>query len=130
MWGCGKKTPPFLPKKEFPFKIGELKGEWINGDLFLKGGIRGPLEPKTAVGRVTGGRIYYARYSIENPPCEGCPIPYQGYREFGPDSITTEGLFLKVPLKLKKEIGFFKIHLFGPEGVLGPPSNRVRMATE
>ncbi len=127
---CGKKGPPFVPRKEFSVKIVDLKGEWVKGDLFLKGDIHRPMEPEKAVGPVKGCRVYYARYTLEDSPCAGCPIEYQGYYELGPEVITAEGFFCKVPGEIKRQISFFKVHLTGPEGVVGPPSNRVRVVME
>ncbi len=124
---CGKKTPPFLPKKEFSAKVANLRGEWVKGNILLKGDISGLKKPKRALGQIKGARVYYGQYPLKTPPCDGCPIEYHGDHEFGAEVITEEGFFCKVPVEKKGQIIFLKVHLFGPEGAMGPPSNRVKV---
>ena len=127
---CGKKGPPFLPHREFSVRVFDLKGEWVRGDFFLKGNIKGPMGQKKAVDVVKGCRVYYARYPFENPPCDGCPVTYHGYHEFGREVITPDGFLCKVPGTLKGQIHFFKVHLIGPDDSVGPSSNRVQVAVK
>lgn len=127
---CGKKGPPFLPHEEFSVRVLDLKGEWVRGDFFLKGDIRDLKGQKKAVDMVTGCRVYYGRYPFENPPCDGCPITYQGYHEFGREVITGEGFFCKMPGTIKGQIHFFKVHLIGPDDSVGPSSDSIRVAVK
>ena len=127
---CGKKGPPFLPQKAFPVKVTELRGERDNGFILLKGNIQGVKGQKKDRDLVKGCQVFYGKYPLENPPCEDCPIEYQGYHEFGKEVIRGEGFFCRVPGKSEGQIYFFKVHLIGPERVVGPPSNRVRVVVE
>lgn len=124
---CGKKAPPFLPKKTFSLKVSDLKGEWKEGYIFLKGGIDDPGGGKEALSEVEGARVYYAQYPLKNPPCETCPIKYQGYHGFGPEVIEEGGFSCRVPGKVKGQIYFFKVHLIGKDGSMGPTSERIRL---
>lgn len=128
--GCGKKGPPFLKEEEFQAGVRDLKGEWVSGDFFLKGTVYGPGGPIEALDLVKGCRIYYVRYPIQNPPCEGCPIDFQSYYEFGPEVIGGAGFRSRVPGEMKGRINFFEVRLLGPGGAIGPPSNRVRVPVE
>ena len=127
---CGKKAPPFLPKKEFSAKVVNLRGERVNGYIFLKGDVNGLEGPKEAMEQVRGCRVYYAQYPLKDPPCDGCPIEYHGHHTFGPEVITEEGFFCRVPGKIKGQIYFFKVDLIGPDETVGPPSERVKVVVE
>jgi len=127
---CGKKEPPFLPQKAFSVSVVDLKGEWGEGYIFLSGKINDPVEPKEAMTVVKGCRVYYGQYPLDNPPCAGCPIKYHGYHGFGPEVITEKGFFCKVPGKRKEHIYYFEVKLVGPDGNLGPSSNRVKVSVE
>ena len=130
---CGKKGSPFLHREEFSVRVVDLKAEWVKEYVFLKGKISGPgglLGPKQAMDLVKGAKVYYGQYPLENPPCAGCPIKYHGFHGFGPEVLTEKGFLCKVPGKKKGEIYFFKVHLIGPEGAVGPTSERVRVVLE
>ena len=124
---CGKKTPPFLPKKEFSAKVANLSGDWVEGNILLKGDISGLKKQKRSPKQIKGSRVYYGQYPLETPPCDSCPIEYHGYHGFGSEVITDEGFSCKVPVEKKGQIHFLKVHLIGPEGAMGPPSNRVKI---
>ena len=127
---CGKKRPPFLPQKKFSVKVADLKGEWAEGYFTLKGHIIGLKGPKKADDLIKGSRVYYGEYPLHDPPCDTCPIEYHGYHEFGPEVITEEGFFCRVPGKVRGRLYYFKVHLIGSEGAVGPSSNRVRVTVE
>ena len=129
-WACGLKRPPTLPQKAFTIKVINLRSEWIEEDLFLKADINGFEEADPEAGLVRGCRVYYRQYPLENPPCTGCPIDYAGYHEFGPEVVTAKGFSCRMPEMVKGEIYFFKVHLIGPDGAVGPPSNRIRVDVE
>ena len=127
---CGKKAPPFLPKQEFSLKITNLRGEWVDGVVLLRGDISGPSGSIKATDLIQGCRVHYGQYPLKNPPCGGCPIQYGGFHEFGPEVVTDGGLLCKVPAKMKQQIYFYKVHLVGPDSTVGPPSNRIRLDVE
>jgi len=131
--GCGKKDPPFLPQKEFPLEVVDLKADWINSYIFLNGKIKGPdglIGTKKAKDLIKGSRVYYAQYTLKDPPCAGCPVEYHGHHGFGPEVITEEGFFCKVPGKRRGQIYFFRVHLIGQGETVGPPSDKIRVVVE
>ena len=128
---CGKKAGPFLPnKKAFSGKVANLSGEWQEGYVVLKGDIETPGGDKANKERVEACRVYYGQYPLDSPPCETCPIKYQGYHSFGPEVARDGGFFCKVPGKFKGQIYFFKVHLIGKDGSMGPPSDRVKIVID
>jgi hypothetical protein len=125
MPSCGKKGPPFLPKKPFDAGVMNLQGQQRAGFVFLEGQVVGTGDK----GSVQGARVDYARYPLGEPPCEGCPIEYRGYHRFGPEVVTGTGFGCELPLE-RQEIYYFKVHLLGPDDAVGPPSNTVRVVVE
>ena len=124
---CGKKGDPTIPQKGFSAGVRDLAGAWDGNFIVLRGALEGVSGPADARDRVQGCRVYYGAYDPEEPPCEDCPVRYHGYHEFGVEVITGEGFDCNVPGKLRDTLYFFKVHLIGPEGQLGPPSNRIRV---
>ena len=120
---CGKKGDPFLPQKEVSAKVTDLRGEREAGNILLRGEISGPKG-------VQGAKVYYAQFPLEDPPCEGCPIEYQGHRSFGAEVITEEGFSCALPVKVKGQVYFFRVSLIGPGGRMGPPSETVKVVVE
>ena len=127
---CGKKGPPFLSKEELSAKVIDLTGEWVKGEILLKGNISSPQGAKEARNLTRGSRVYYAQYPLESPPCAGCPIEFHGYYTFGEEVITEEGFFCRVPGEIHGKVCFFKVNLIGAEGAIGPPSNTVRVVVD
>jgi hypothetical protein len=82
------------------------------------------------MGPAQGCRVYYAQYPLDNAPCAGCPIEYHGYQEFGPEVITEQGFFCKVPAEISGQVYFLKVRLIGPEQTEGPSSDTVRVMVE
>jgi len=122
--GCGKKGPPFLPGKSFDVQVSALKAQWDGSYFLLSGRISDTEKAKETV---SGCRVYFGRYPLENPPCETCPVEFHGYHGFGPEVIQEDGFFCRVPGKMKGEVYFFKVNLISTEGTLGPASNQVRI---
>lgn len=122
---CGKKGPPFLPQKTFGAKVVNLQAKYQNGALVLKGqvqGLNGIESPET---QVSGCRVYYVQYPLENKPCSGCPIEFRDHRQFGPEIINKEGFVCQIPDIQIGQIYYFKVLLIGPDGYLGPVSERI-----
>ena len=125
---CGKKAPPSAPQNTFNVSVANLRGEWIGENLFLIGELRGVPKGKKAKSLIQGGRVYYGKYPMDNPPCDDCPISYQGYDDYGPEVIIDNGFSCRMTEEFKKgQITFYKVHLIGPNGSIGPPSDRVRV---
>jgi len=125
--GCGKKGDPTLPQKGFSAAVRALAGDWDGNFIVLHGAVEGLSSPAEARERVQGCRVYYGAYDPAEPPCEDCPVRYHGYHEFGVEVITADGFSCKVPGKVRDTLYFFKVHLIGPDGELGPPSNRTKV---
>lgn len=121
--GCGKKGDPFIPQKEASARITDLRGERQRGNILLRGDISNPKD-------VGGARVYYAQYPLENPPCEGCPIEYQGHHSFGAEVVTEGGFLCRVPIKVQGGVYFLRVNLIGPDGRVGPPSEMVKVVVE
>ena len=124
---CGKKTNPTLPQKSTNAKVVDLKGAWQGGYVELKGSVSGSSGPDSAA---TGARVHYAVYPESDPPCDGCPIEFQGFHTYGSEVIREGRFFCKVPGALKGNIYYFEVQLTGDKGSLGPLSNRVRVLVE
>ena len=126
---CGKKGPPFLPKKAHPPRVEQLKGEWINGLVVLKGQVIAPANRKWNPSDITGCMVYHARYALGRTPCEGCPIKF-GEPKYLKGDVIKKGLFYCEISGVKKDlIHFFKISLVGRKGAVGPPSNIVKLTS-
>ncbi|MCG6878161.1 MAG: hypothetical protein LJE96_03275 [Deltaproteobacteria bacterium] len=126
--GCGRKAPPFIPEQK-PFKasIHQLQGNWKDKSLALKGPVQGE---DASLSRTTGCRVYYVWYSLEAPPCEGCPIEMKSYRDVTGE-ISSDGQFeCFVPAFREKGICFVMVRLMEKEGRLGPESNRIKLISD
>jgi hypothetical protein len=125
---CGEKKPPFLPEVSIPLKVKGLQGKWEKGTVTFTGEIVPTPKEKEYTREVTGCRIYYARYPVDRPPCEGCPIDYTGYKEIEGGVVKERRFHCQVPFKRKEGVYFFQIRLIGPKGAIGPPSERVKLS--
>jgi hypothetical protein len=127
---CGKKAPPFLSENDFHAGVNHLSGEWDEGEILLKGPISPPLESGKDADIIRGARIYYAQYPLENAPCDDCPIEFHGFDTLDQEVIIEGDFRYCVPGKEQGNVYFFKVHLMGAEGTMGPPSNTVRIIVE
>lgn len=125
--GCGKKGPPFLPEKSFHVQVSTLRAEWDGNYFLLSGRLSHPEKAREVV---SGCRVYFGRYPLEDPPCETCPVEFHGYHGFGPEVIQEGDFFCRVPGKMRGQVYFFKVHLISAEGTLGPASNQVKIAVK
>lgn len=124
---CGKKGNPVLIQERFDARVADLKADQEESSVLLRGDV---LIPENEANRVTGSRVYLAQYPFESPPCEGCPIEYQGYRAFGPEVIQDKRFFCRIPDIRRNQVYFFKAALVGPGGVQGPSSDFVRVTVQ
>ena len=126
--GCGRKGPPFIPAQQ-PFRVGihQLRGNWKDKSLALEGLVQGD---KASLSQTTGCRIYYVWYSLATPPCEGCPIEMESYRDVTGDIISDGKFECLVPVFREKGICFVMVRLMEKEGRLGPESNRIKLISE
>jgi len=124
---CGVKGDPFLPQEITNVRVADLKGAWQEGYIELKGGIPDSSGPDSTV---TGSRVHYAIYPVAEPPCDGCPIEFQGFHTYGPEVVREGQFFCKIPGAVKGNIYYFEVQLAGAKGGLGPPSNRAKVVVE
>jgi hypothetical protein len=113
-----------LAQKSFDSRVVSLTASWQEPFFLLRGDIQG-LEKDAE--NVKGCRVYFAEYPSDNPPCDGCPIEYQDYGSFGPEVVRENKLFCRISGMGRNHIYFFKVHLVGPKGVLGPSSDSVKV---
>ncbi len=124
---CGKKGDPFLPQESTNARVVDLKGAWQGGYIELKGSLAASSGRDSTV---TGSRIHYAIYPVGEPPCDGCPIEYQGFHTYGPEVLREGQFFCKIPGAMKGNIYYFEVQLAGAKGGLGPPSNRTKVLVD
>ena len=127
---CGRKAPPFVPKERVNLRVTQLKGEWKKGDVVLKGRVAVPQGGEKEISSITGCRIYHARFSPGNPPCETCPINYKVYYEIEEVVIKGKRFSCRLQKERKKGVHFFEVRLIGRRGALGPSSNRVKFTID
>ena len=127
---CGMKGPPFFSQSTFSTGVNNLTGEWDKGEILLKGSILPPLESGETADLVKGARIYYAQYSPEEAPCAECPVAFHGYDTLDQEVIIEGDFLCRMPGKDQGKVYFFKVHLIGAEGAMGPPSNTVKIVVE
>jgi len=120
---CGKKGDPFLPAREPANMVSGLEGTWNGENVLLTGRVKEPSKVREG----EGFRVYYAVYPLDDPPCDGCPIEYQGYQPFGREAVTGDVFSFAMPEIRRGNIYYFEVRVIGPDGSPGPPSKRVRV---
>ena len=125
--GCGKKGPPFLPEKKLTVRVDRLTGKWEDGQVRLKGYIKGDDKKGSDIASC---RIYHAWYPADNPPCEGCPIEMTGFNKTMEMEVSGDQFTCDIPGVEKKGIWFFEVRLIGSNGAAGPPSERIKLNIE
>lgn len=129
-FGCGRKSPPFLPEKDFPYTVMQLQVERETGNIALKGTVSSINGRGTDRAEIKGCRIYHAWYAPYDSPCEGCPVNYSVYQDVEGEFITEGGFYCRIPMEAKKGIHFFKVSLISRNSAVGPPSNQARFAVD
>jgi len=124
---CGKKGDPFLPQESTNARVDNLKGEWQGGYIELRGSVADSSGPDSTI---TGARVHYAVYPLDEAPCDGCPIEYQGFHTFGSEAVREGRFFCKIPGAVRDNVYFFEVQLAGAKGGLGPPSNQAKVVVE
>ena len=122
-FGCGKKGPPFLPAHPVPPRVDNLRVAWKEGTVTLEGTVKGEgLEE-----RITGCRVFSVWYSKDDAPCETCPIEMKTFQEIQGKVVV--GTTFKCEMEKKKQAGitYFQVKLLGRGGVVGPPSDMVKI---
>jgi hypothetical protein len=124
---CGRKGAPFLPQEGTNARVVDLRGAWQEGYIDLRGNIRGASDAESTV---TGARVNYAIYPVDEAPCDGCPIDFTGVHTFGPEAVQEGRFFCRIPGVVKGNIYYFEVQLAGPKGGLGPVSDQVKVAVQ
>ena len=123
---CGRKTTLYVPRHKLPFRVIYPEAEKRNGIWIIEGDIAGEKKGYR-LSDIIGCRIYYSRYSFENPPCEGCPIYLGRSKEIKKRVIKDGRFFLRLPWIKKSGIYFFRIRLLGKGNSIGPPSELIKI---
>ena len=123
-FGCGKKGPPFLPESPVPPRVDNLQISWKNGIVTLEGSIKGGDLNED---HIIGCRVFSVWYSIDNPPCETCPVEMNSFQEIQGKVI--DGTRFRCEMEKGKRTGitYFQVRLIGKGGRDGLPSNRVKV---
>jgi predicted small lipoprotein YifL len=124
---CGRKGAPFLPQESTNARVINLRGAWQEGYIDLKGSILGASDAESTL---TGARVNYAIYPVDEAPCDGCPIDYKGFHTFGPEAVQQGQFFCRIPEVVKGNIYYFEVELAGPKGGLGPASDQVKVVVQ
>jgi len=127
---CGKKGPPFIPKKQVPHRVKELKGQWIKDKALLEGKVSKPAKSDSHDQEIIGCKVYYAWYSKNSAPCEDCPIDLRELKTIEGDVVKGRRFKCTVPDIRKKGIHFFRVRLLRDDGESGSFSNRVKLVSE
>ncbi len=126
--GCGRKSPPFLSgQKKVTVGVDQLQGDWMKQSLVLKGLIRGDKPSRSLI---TGCRVYYVWYPLDQPPCEGCPIDMASFRDITDQTIKNDQFECRLPAFKQKGICFVMVRIMEKEGLLGPESNRIKLISD
>jgi hypothetical protein len=129
-FSCGRKAPPFIPKERVHLRVTQLKGEWAKSGVVLKGRVAVPQGGEKEISQITGCRVYHARFSLGNPPCETCPIQYKTYTEIEGEVIQGDRFSSRLKKEKKKGVHFFEVRLISRRGSPGPSSNRVKLTID
>ncbi len=123
---CGKKGRLTLPEKRLPFRVCFMESEIRYGRVFIKGKIVGK-EERFKLSDIIGCRVYYEKYSFENPPCVLCPKYYIKFKEVK-GKVSEGRLFMcELPWIKKRGIYYIKVRLLGKGNAIGPDSEEVRI---
>ena len=127
-FGCGRKGPPFISEqKDLTVKVDQLEGAWKDKSLELKGLVQGD---DTSLVLITGCRVYYVWYSLDRPPCEGCPIEMRNFRDITDQIISDDQFECRLPAFKQKGICFVMVRIMEKGGRLGPPSGRIKLISD
>ncbi len=126
--GCGRKGPPFISQqKDLTVRVDQLEGVWKDKSLALKGLIQGD---DASLAIITGCRVHYVWYSLDRPPCEGCPIDMTNFRDITDQIISDDQFECRLPAFRQKGICFVMVRIMGKEGRLGPASSRIKLISD
>lgn len=121
---CGKKGPPFIAEKSFPLRVEALKGVADSGRIILAGAVPGA---KAGSLDVSGCTVYHVRYSLDAPPCEGCPVKLTKLKTVRGEVVSGDRFRCEIPEVNDPGIHFFRVRLRGGEEIEGPPSERIKV---
>ncbi|MCD6294762.1 MAG: hypothetical protein J7M20_07530 [Deltaproteobacteria bacterium] len=121
--GCGRKGSPFISQqKDLTVRVDQLEGVWKDKSLALKGLIQGD-----DASIITGCRVHYVWYSLDRPPCEGCPIDMTNFRDITDQIISDDRFECRLPAFRQKGICFVMVRIMEKGGRLGPASGRIKL---
>jgi len=126
--GCGVKGSPFIAQqKALTVRVDQLEGAWKDKSLVLKGLVQGD---NASLALIAGCRVYYVWYSLDRPPCEGCPIEMKNFRDVADQIIIDDQFECRLPAFKQKGICFVMVRFMEKEGRLGPASGRIKLISD
>jgi hypothetical protein len=126
--GCGRKSSPFLSaQKNVTVRLDQLRGSWKDQALVLNGLVQGDDASNSLI---TGCRVYYVWYPLDQPPCDGCPIEMASFRDIADQIIKNDQFECRLPAFQQKGICFVRVRLMEKEGLLGPESSRIKLISD
>ncbi len=125
---CGKKGPPSWSVREVPVRVAPLNVVQEPDGLYLRGLVTGAEGPDAF--DIMGCRIFRAFYSLNDPPCEGCPKDYRFLKEIQGDWVPGRNFSCRVSASPEPGIHFFRVRLLVKTGGLGPFSDAAEISLE
>ncbi len=123
---CGRKTTLYVPRHKLPFRVIYPEAKRKDGIWVIEGEISG-RKKGYSLSDIVGCKIYYSRYSFENPPCEECPVYLGRSKEIRKNVIRDGKFFLELPWVKKEGIYFLRIRLLGNGNSIGPASEIIKI---
>lgn len=116
-----------MPEYPVPPRVDNLQISWQEGIVVLEGTVKAEDPGKD---HITGCRVFSAWYSLDNLPCETCPVEMNSFQEI--QGKVVEGTKFRCEIAKRPQVGvtYFQVRLIGRGGRDGPPSDRVRIYHE
>ena len=78
---CGKKGPLVYVVQKLEMQVKQLSATLDGGRIHLQGTVTGMDSLSEKDFANIGCKVFLALYPLNSPPCEGCPLKYELYRE-------------------------------------------------
>ena len=125
---CGKKGPPFVPKKRpIALELKDITVSWVQDGVRFEGKVRGPGADKLRRPHGLKIMIEHAWYGPGQAPCKSCPIVFTNKEVVSGTLGKGRSFSCSLPLPKRRGVHFFQIRVVGDNGVLGPVSERLQL---
>jgi len=127
LFGCGKKSDPFIPKKQVSQVLRSVKAQYLGGRVVFEGKF---VEARAGSAIQSGKirlRVEYNQYSNGKVPCDTCPIDFKEH-DMIQGKVSQDGKFTADWLPPEsKGLYVLRLRVVGKDGDLGPLSERIRV---